>query len=289
LYFTPNESVMHYKTIHHGTSMCLHFLPGFMVGGKQYSASGLYGDHISMAPMVQLCMNMKINNIFLYSADQLTYFLKKMPRAEHCINIVTLYQISPEIVKLVKEKNINWVKSVFGDTTIGVGFFIKTVNQCTDENNYDVTDMGQILDDFFKIELRDGSLYVACPELSEDWKTSDDKFDIINGNYHFRGRENTYRINGEWIQLAEIENQVRKLFGYTGANIVIDLEWQKIYLAIWEPNTDSEIELHQFFTEHYESVEISFVLRGENYRDFYDGGKIDNSKLRRVCREKVLE
>ena len=288
LYFTKNKSVLHYRTMHHGASMVIHFLPGFMLGGLQYTADGVHSDHKSMDPVIQFVMDNKINQLFLYNVAEITYFLKNMPRADHCVNIVTLYQITPEIVALIKEKNINWVKTVFGDTTIGIGFFIKTVNQTTDPLNYEITNMGQPLDDFFQFELRNGSLYISCPALNEDYKTSNDAFEIINGDYYFKGRANRYRINGEWIKLNEIEQIVRQLFGITGANIVIDAEEQKIYLAIWEENSQAETELTKFFKKNYESVNISYVLRNEKYDQFFNSRKIDNSKIRMVCREQIL-
>ena len=288
LYFTKNKSVLHYKTMHHGASMAIHFLPGFMTGGKQFTAEGTNGDHNSMDPVIQFVMDNKINQLFLYNVAQITYFLKNMPRADHCVNIVTLYQITPEIVALIKEKNINWVKTVFGDTTIGIGFFIKTVNQTTDILNYEITNLGKPLDDFFQFELRNGNLYISCPALNEDYRTSNDIFEIINGDYYFKGRANQYRINGEWIKLNEIEQKVQQLFGIHGANIVVDAEHQKIYLAIWEENLQAETELITFFTKNYESVNISYVLRNEDYNQFFNSRKIDNSKIRMVCRQQIL-
>jgi hypothetical protein len=287
LYFTKNDSVLHYKNIHHGASMSYHFLPGFMRGGKQFTANGRHGDHTGLDPIVKFAVDNEINQLFLYSPEYLLYFLKNVPRVNHRLNIVTLYQITSDVVSLVKEKNINYIKSPFGDTTIGLGFFVKTVDQNTDIVNYDVTNMGPVLDDFFQIELRDGSLYVACRELEEDWRTSDDKFEVIDGNWHFRGRNNAYRIGEEWIRLNDIEQQTKLLFGPNGANIVVDFEMQKIYLAVWKENPDAESSLNTFFDQQYESVKISYVLRNEKYEHFFNSRKIDNSKIRKVCREKV--
>ena len=144
------------------------------------------------------------------------------------------------------------------------------------------------MDDFFQFELRNGNLYISCPALNEDYRTSNDIFEIINGDYYFKGRANQYRINGEWIKLNEIEQKVQQLFGIHGANIVVDAEHQKIYLAIWEENLQAETELITFFTKNYESVNISYVLRNEDYNQFFNSRKIDNSKIRMVCRQQIL-
>jgi hypothetical protein len=285
---TTNDSVLHYKNIHHGASMCYHLLPGFMKGGKQFIANGRHGEGVNLDPVIKFAVDNEINQLFLYRPEYLLYFVKNMPRVNHRLNIVTLYQITSDVVALLKEKNINYIKTPFGDTTIGLGFFVKTVDQNTDLVNYDVTDMGPVLDDFFQIELRDGALYVACRELGQDWRTSNDKFEVINGNYHFRGRNNKYRIGPEWIELNDIEQQTKLLFGPNGANIVVDFEMQKIYLAVWKENPDAESLLNEFFDQQYESVKISYVLRNEKYDHFFNSRKIDNDKIRQVCRQHLL-
>jgi hypothetical protein len=190
---------------------------------------------------------------------------------------------------LVKKKNINFIKSPFGDTTIGLGFFLKTVDQTTNILDYDVTNMGPILDDFFQIDIRDQRLYVSCSELGEGWKTSDDKFELINGNYHFLGRANSYRIGEEWISLQQLESAVIEFFGRDRANIVVDVQYQKIYLAVWqEPNFEAEKKLNEFFDKTYKDVKIDYVLRNEVYNEYFNSRKIDNSKIRQVCRERIL-
>jgi acyl-CoA synthetase (AMP-forming)/AMP-acid ligase II len=283
-YFRKNDSALHTDTMNHGASLCYHFLPAFMMGGKQFTAAGV--NYTGVDSLIKFAVDNRINQLLLYLPATLTYFLQNMPRVDHCFNIVTLYQIMPNLVPLIKEKNINWIKSPFGDTTIGMGFFIKTVDQTTTSVGYDVTNMGPTVDDFFQIELRDNRLYISCPELELDWKTSDDLFELINENYYFKGRANNYRINGEWIQLCELENKVKELFG-TDASIVVDPDLQRIYLAIWKNNPAAEIELSRFFDKNYKLVNISYVLRDGNYDHFFNSRKIDNSKLRQVCREKL--
>lgn len=295
-YFQTNDSALHTNTMHHGASLCYHFLPAFMRGKEQYTLElgvdyrhQITGsDSIKNEALIKFVIDNKINQLLLFVPASVNAFLQNIPKIEHRINIVTLYQITHEMVLLMKEKNINTINSPFGDTTIGLGFFIKQVDKDVDLDTYDVTDMGPVIDDFFQIELRDGSLYIACPTLGEDWKTSDDLFELINGNYHFRGRANTYRINGEWIKLNQLEQATLQYFG-PGANILVDGEEQKIYLAIWKPNPAAEEKLNNFFEENFKQVKISYVLRNAEYVHFFNGRKIDNSKLRQICREKILK
>ena len=96
-------------------------------------------------------------------------------------------------------------------------------------------------------------------------------------------------MTNEWIKLAQLEQEVNKLFGPQGANVVVDFDMQKIYLAVWISNANAESKLNQYLTENYKAVKISHVLRNEEYRHYFSSRKIDNSKIREVCREKLLE
>jgi len=284
-YVEKNSKVLHTSLIHHGASMCYHFLPGFMFGKEQFT----FASAIHYEPgLTEFVNDNEINQLFLITPDMITEYLKNTEPAKHKVNIITLYQITPDMVPLVKKKNINFIKSPFGDTTIGLGFFLKTVDQTTDLASYDVTNMGPILDDFFQIELRENRLYVSCPTLNEDWVTSNDQFEKIGDDYYFHGRADQYRINAEWIKLHDLEQKVKELFGPTGANIVVDPEMQKIYLAVWKENIEAEKKLKTYFIDNYSAVNISHVLRGEIYSEFFISRKIDNSKIRQVCRQYFL-
>lgn len=285
--FSKNNSVMHIENIHHGASMCYYFLPAFMLGGKSYTSNGLHGNTGTLDPVIKFVMDNEINQVFMFRTEHAEYFLKHMPRAKHTVNIITLLQITPMMLPLIREKNVNWVKTSFGDTAIGMGFFTKHVDQSTDPETYDVANMGPLRDDFWQIEVRDGQLYVACQELGQEWRTSGDQFEIINGEFYFRGRANQYRIGDEWIKLNDLEQEVRRLFGPLGASIVIDPEWQRVYLAIWEPNSEAENQLNNFFDANYTDVRVSYTLRNEKYASYFNGRKIDNSKIRTVCRERI--
>lgn len=288
-YSTKNHSVLHYKSLQHGANLCLHFLPSFMVGGKLFTASGINGEaEGGLESVVKFAVDNKINHLFLVNGTQIMYFLENMPRADYTVNIITLYQITPAMLPLMKEKNINWIKSVFGDMLCGSGHFIKTVDQNTDPATYDVTNMGPPLDDFWQFEIRDDEvLWISNRELGIEWRTAMDKFKVVDGNYHFMGRADKYRIGEEWIELDDLEKQVKSLFETDGANISVDREMQKIYLAVWKPNAEAEIKLNKFLDDKYQNVKISYVLRNENYQEYFSGRKIDNSKIRQVCRERL--
>ena len=285
LHFESTDSVLHTRNIHHGASMCYHFLPGFMIGKKQFTYT--MKSNSDIPAITKFVNDNKINKLFLYTSSFLTNFLSAVPKVDHSVKITTLYQITTESLNLLKEKNIQSIQSPFGDTTIGLGFFVKTADQTTSLLNYDVSNMGPQSDDFFQCKVVDQMLYVQCPELNESWATSNDCFEIINNDYYFRGRANQYRINHDWINLNQLELMVKTLFGHEGANIVVDQEMQKIYLAVWRNNIEAEQKLNQHFESCYENAKIDYTLRDELFDHFYNSRKIDNSKIREVCRARL--
>ena len=290
LNFTKGLKILNFNNLHHGASMTYHFVPTFMVGSELYTAIGCHGPtELGIDGVVKFILEHKLNQMFLYRMDHVEYFLRNMPRVDWTVNITTLLQITPEMINLIKEKNVNWIVSPFGDTSIGQAIFNKKVNQTTDLATYDVTNQGRPVDDFYQVEVRDGSLWVAIPKLNQEWRTSGDAFEVMDGDFYFRGRANQYRINKEWIVLGDIETAVNTIFGRGGANIVIDFEMQKVYLAVWQPDSEAEEKINKFFEDNYKKVKIDYVLRDEDYNQFYNSRKIDNSKIREVCRENILK
>jgi hypothetical protein len=290
LNFTKGLKILNFNNLHHGASMTYHFVPTFMVGSELFTAIGCYGPtELGINGVVDFILKHQLNQMFLYRMDHVEYFLRNMPRVDFTVNITTLLQITPEMVNLIKEKNVNWICSPFGDTSIGQAIFNKKVDQTVDLATYDVTNQGQPVDDFYQVEVRDGSLWVAIPELHQEWRTSGDAFEVINDEFYFRGRANQYRINNEWITLGDLETAVNTFFGRNGASIVVDFEMQKVYLAVWQPDSEAEVKLDKFFKDNYTKVNIDYVLRNELYDRYFNSRKIDNSKIREVCREKLLK
>ena len=288
--FLNGLRVLNFNNLNHGASMTYHFLPSFISGSELFTAAGVNGpNEFGIDNVLRFSIENKINQVFLYRTDYVEYFLKNMPRLEYTFNIMTMWQITPEMIELVKEKNINWIRSPFGDTSIGTGILVKHVDQSTDLTTYDITNQGPKLDDFYQVEIRDGHLWVACPDLDQDWRSSGDVFEEINGEFYFKGRANQYLINGERVKLGPLEVAVSEAFGADGANIVVDPEMQKIYLAVWKSNSVAEAELNKFFADKYTRIKVDYVLRDEQYCSFHNGRKIDNSKIREVCREKILK
>jgi len=293
--YKDTDSAAHIMNMFHGVALCYHFLPSFMVIKKHYLFS-VFDTKNSFNPdtgisnleqFVRVVDRYGINAIKIPTTALLEKFVSMLDRARVPLKLSTLFQISPLVVSQLKAKNIHSVKSLFGDTTIAVGLFTKTVYQDQDPDSYDITDMGMPSDDFFEFDIRDQRLWIRVPSWQQDWQTSNDIFEHRAGRYYFRGRANTYKINGEWVSHNQLETTVNLLFGGTGANIVIDEDLQKIYLAIWKPNQEAEQAFLEYLQRQFKNIGLDYVLRGEEYDRFFNSRKIDSQKIRQVCRDRL--
>jgi acyl-coenzyme A synthetase/AMP-(fatty) acid ligase len=288
LNFETNTTTLHTNNLHHGASACYHFLPSMMVAKDHWIFSSILDDK-SLLLLNKLIVEKEINQLFLYTPDKLLSWLKSTPILKHRVNITTLYYCTKEIVQLAKEKNVQLIKSVFGDTTIGYGFLVKTVD-CTESlDQYEANHIGPKLDDFFDFKIENGSLYISIPGLGiNDWKTSHDTFELRNNQYYFLGRGTDYRINDEWISHQEIENKVKSLFDVgdeEGATIVVDNEEQQIYLAVWIANPAAEKLLDLWMNNRYNTVCISKRSYNLNKNDFMGARKVSRPMLREQFRK----
>jgi hypothetical protein len=190
------------------------------------------------------------------------------------------------MVNLVKAKNVE-IQGNFGTSDIGGTFFLKKVNVNTDLDTYDVTNLGKPLDDFFLLDVRDTRLWVACPAVGQDWVTTNDTFELINGEFYFRGRANQYRIGTTWINLGKVEEALKRYFG-DDASIAIDSDMQKIYLAIWQANKFKEDQfVAVYLQKEYATLTVDYIMRDQVRENFMNDRKVDNSKIREYCRRQL--
>ena len=195
-----------------------------------------------------------------------------------------MFNTTDEAIDLIKEKNINSVNIVFGDTTIGLGFFAKTVDQATTKDTFSRACVGSKLVDYFDFKIEDELLYISVPYIGQEWRTSGDRFECANGLYYFYGRSDKYRIGDEWITLGDFDAKVDQLFG-SSATAVIDEYYEKLYLAVWQPNPAAEAEFNNYLTSTFENVQVNKIARDLNFNDFFGSRKIDKQKLKDQFRQ----
>jgi acyl-CoA synthetase (AMP-forming)/AMP-acid ligase II len=293
--YAAGDSAVHIMNMFHGAALCYHFLPSIMTVKTHYMFS-VFDTKNAFNPeagisniekLVEVVKRHNINAVKIPTTSLLEKFIGLLDRAPSPMKICTLFQISPAMVAQLKDKNIRSIKTLFGDTTIAMGLFIKTVYQDQDLETYDVTEMGRPYDDFFDFDIRDQRLWIRIPSLQQDWKTSNDLFEFRDGKYYFKGRANTYRINGEWVGHQQLETACTKCFGAMNANVVFDEDRQKIYLALWKKNDAAVQAFQTYLTRHFKNIKVDYVLEHEEYHAFFNSRKIDAEKIRQICRERL--
>ena len=291
LNFEKSDRICHTKNIHHGSSIVLFFLPGFMTCNDHLTKIWTVGSKDSTKNLVEFAIREKPNQLFLYTTEFLTEFLQLLPPIDHKLELLTLYQITPEIVKLQKEKNIAVIRSTYGESTIGSAILLKNVPKDVDLATYEINNMGPQLDDYYNLRITNGQLDVSIPSINQDWKSAGDKFTLVNDNYYFHGRSDLYRIGYTWIELQILEREVNEHFGINNGRVnataVVDSEMQKLYLAVWMLNSDATHKFVEYLKDKYNGLAPSHIITDLDYSVFFGARKIDQERIRDYCRKKL--
>jgi len=281
LKLTSEEQVVHQNNLNHGSTFVVHWLPTFIICKYHFTASPA-----NFEGLVQWCNHTKINRLMLYTTKLLTDWITTSAPVEHTVKIQTLYQITPEIIELVKEKNINTVFGNFGSSEIGGPFFVKHITPNVNINAYEIAKMGTPIDDFWQFEVRDGLLWIKSDAIGLKWTTANDKFEKRGNDFYFLGRDNLYRIGEEWFDLDLLEKKLTDFFKDT-ANIVVDADLQKLYLSIWQDTPGALDQFNEYLKTSFSNIQIDYIMRDESVDAFSNGRKLDQSLIRDYCRNKL--
>ena len=289
LNFEKSDRICHTKNIHHGSSVVLFLLPSFMSCNDHLTKIWSNNPTDSIKNLVKFAIQEKPNQLFLYTTEFLTEFLQLLSPVDYKLELLTLYQITPEIIKLQKEKNVAVIRSTYGESTIGSAILLKTVFKNVDLDSYEINNMGPQLDDFYNLRITNGQLDVSIPSIDQDWKSSGDKFTLVNNNYYFYGRADLYRIGYTWIEIQALEKEVNEYFGISNGRVnataIIDSELQKLYLAVWIPNPDATEKFVEHLKNKYNGLAPSHIITNCDYTMFFGARKIDQERVRDYCRK----
>jgi acyl-CoA synthetase (AMP-forming)/AMP-acid ligase II len=281
--YTNTDHALHTRNVMFGAGLIYHFLPTWMTA-KQHSVL----VYTQVDQLIEFVNQYKISRLFFYTLSGCLEYLDSTSALDHNLRILSIFMIPSTAVELVHKKQIKHLDMIFGDTTIGGTFFLKTVDADTPVSTYEKNCLGRPVDDFFQFRIEDGILWTCIPALPQEWRTSGDRFEIKGDQYYFGGRGNRYKIGKEWVVLGDLDQEVERLFG-SGATIVVDAQDEKIYLSIWKTNANAESELHEYFARNFKQVKISQLVRGLDPERFTASRKIDREKLRDYFRHYHLK
>jgi hypothetical protein len=271
-----NDHVLHIQNLLYGGGVYTWFLPTWMTA-NEHSVCVTNNIETITATVKKL----KITKLHTHTQALTLKFLKDTDKLDHTLDIMTFYNLPLDAIELVKQKNIYSVRSSFGDAMIGAVVFLKIVdkNFSITESNY----VGDVVDNFYDLKIVDGILWMSIPSLGQEWKTSGDRFTYKNGKYYFHGRANQYKIGKHKLILGDLDFEVEKLFA-SAATVVVDQEYEKIYLAVWQPNARAEILFNDFLSKNYKGLKVDQTARNLDPFQFTVARKIDREKVKNYFR-----
>jgi acyl-CoA synthetase (AMP-forming)/AMP-acid ligase II len=285
------DRCLHTKGLHHGSVTGVYFLPTLKYCSNHYYAKSydsITKDQTLKSPnWVELIQKEKINRCLLFY-NMVDHFVQNADLESKQHNDLTVYvlaKISKEHINVIVKKFNYKIASIFGCTETSGPLFLPEITVENSEE-YNPANFGNPLDDFYKINLDNNQiLTVTMPDGSII--STGDKFQIVNNDYIFYGRENLCRINGLTVYLntlIEVIEQILDIKHTEEFDIVFDKEFEKIYIRL-----DFDVDLDDLNRKivsainqkHYVISDKVIVPRGK----LFTGIKFDPEEIRIRCRK----
>jgi hypothetical protein len=290
-----NDSVCMVTNLNHGSSPATYFLPALCSENTKRFISFVYLDNddknkhplkkfketkFDFTRLYKCIKEMNIKHLMLPYTHMIQDFLSLGDNPD--LSLYTLSTIPDAWADLYKSKKISNIISFFGcNETSGPVFISETKDENFKESYY------KLMDDFYKINLNDGNnLEVQMPVYNNSICTND-VFEIIDGYYKHKGRNDLYRVNGSVVDLPRYNTIANEKLNST---LVVDTIKDKLYLAIWEDIEDMNSKVDsiclqiQDMSESTHKVDKFALLEKDR---FFTGVKLDMELLRDYFRKFV--
>jgi hypothetical protein len=284
-----NDRCLHTKNLHHGSVLGVYLLPTIKFCKNHFWQSLGNPDESWQSPLIDVFKKHRINRCLLYYSEFLDALCDHfaVEDFDYSINICLLSKFSKKSLDHLVGNCGHKFISIFGCTETSGPLFLLTADKENYQRLGDCTNFQKPLDNFYEINLNNGILEVGMPD--ENVISTGDEFDIVDGDYIFRGRKSGMRINGYPIYLGILSKFIEKFSNHAfkyGENfdLTMDTWHQKIYMRS-DFNFDLD-ELNNFLTKQFDtdSYNISYVLISNRSKMVY-GIKLDSEKLRYLCRQ----
>jgi acyl-CoA synthetase (AMP-forming)/AMP-acid ligase II len=248
VYGYANERICHTRNMHHAFIFMCHFLPVFYGTDQHYSyAVPNFEERPSdLEPFINFIITNKISKLVLsyrMLVDTiLNYMIDNQLKFEHDIEFITGgFYLTKEYVDKIQKANVKGIYSTFGSNETVSPVLLRYISQDTDTDSYQNNYLGKPCDDFYQLTLTGQTLKVSCPALFGDEviTMADDLTGDLESGYYHLGRSNFYRINEVEFKIFEVTDAINKIFNGK-YDVIVDLEYQKLYMAVWEGSADIE-------------------------------------------------
>lgn len=276
---------LHIKSLNHGSSLAVFLLPSLISNDV---SKHLFYPVDEDDPFDKFISAIKPYNDLDFLLFPYPFMIDKFIDESKVQNITwenlkiqTLSYIQDSIRSEIKGGNIKSITSIFGSNETSGPVFEITINK----NNLDQkSNFFKEVDDFFKISLDNtGMIEIGLPYYDSSIVTND-VFYKDGEFYIHKGRSDIVKINGEIIDIKDINNLNAS---YPEAYIVTDTIKNCLYLAYWDrfiPDISKKVV--EFLKIKYPRLEINktAIL---NKKQFLTGIKLDNELLREYFRNYV--
>lgn len=281
--FKFKGQVCHTKSLHHGSSLAVYFLPALYSDQVDcHHLFNIHGDH-TIKKSIKYCVDMGINHIQLSYRKECDLFLKEAIEQGATFEDLTIYTlgyIDPQWQDYLKKIGNVKIISFFGCNEISGVFMTATLE--ANSENFDPKRF-TLCDDFYKVEqIEDHKIKVTVPVYENFTFVLQDRF-IINGRefYHL-GRDDMFRIGETEIDshwFLTLANQLK-----IDGDLVFDPMKQHIYYADWGTQ-NSESNYQRLNSELLSKYNIPITdWKVLDYKSYLYGIKIDHALIREAFR-----
>lgn len=198
------------------------------------------------------------------------------------LSLYTLSTIQQKWLEKYNNKKIKDIISFFGCNETSGPLLINKISFS------DFTESGyRLMDDFYSLDVSDKNLTVNMPIYLNKISTND-VFDLVDGIYYHKGRNDLYRVNGHNVDLGRYNKFVNELLD---GLLVVDTVKDKLYLAIWTDDK-AHIDKVKQISKRLEQISLR-AHKVDKYaileqQKFYSGVKLDMELIRDYFRKFVM-
>lgn len=278
--------VVHVRNLHHGSSLATYFLPAIM--SDRCEAHYVYNvpDAESVPGLVRFCHQHDINHCQLPYVSYITDFLQTAVNEGlefSDLTIYTLGYIIPEWQHQLRHLGRVTIVSVFGCNETSGPIFTNQLTANTE--SFDPQAFEQC-DDFYDLGMNDqNQLTVQLPMYQDRVIVMQDAFDVQGTRYRHLGRNDLVRINDIELDVFWLLTLTQQL--ELPAQITVDRNLERLYLAVWDSKSDTAVIQHQvqqaLHAKYGTSLHI-WQTQSLCMTDYMFGTKLDHELLRNKFR-----
>ena len=267
----------HFKTLHHGSLFNSFALP--MLSTTKIHYTGQYRDFGDKF-IEKFCQNVLAYKIshFLCPYNWIREFTKVPSYNLENLTLSTIQgNTDKEMIDLFERFNVKKVVNYFGCSEVGTVF-----TSVTTKDNIDSYNPNRFTDliPYLELKINDSSISIRWKDENE-WFTTADKIEFVDGAYWFRGRDLWFEVGNKKIELKTFFDYVKNKIKTDQLTLVPDYLKKSLYLASYTTDISTEqlLELNaDLLTEFGEEFTISKCNRFDT-KDILFGMKVNGPLL----------